>query len=105
MFLTMPNTGTTARLQISSQSYLIHHFQRGFAGGNLTQEEAHHSAHCVDYIRQGIMCNADTSLEGTTDAGPGWGSKHVCKDYDALLGWANKHSAFRFHTGPDGDIL
>lgn len=39
------------------------------------------------------MCSADTSLEGMTDAGPGWGSKHECKDYDAVLKWANDHGA------------
>lgn len=38
------------------------------------------------------MCAADTSLEGKTEAGPGWGSNHECTDYDALLAWADKNS-------------
>jgi hypothetical protein len=42
------------------------------------------------------MCAADTSLEGRTDAGPGWGSKHECKDYDAVLAWANEHTLVPF---------
>jgi hypothetical protein len=42
------------------------------------------------------MCAADTSLEGKTDAGPGWGSKHECTDYDALLAWANEHTVVKF---------
>ena len=35
------------------------------------------------------MCAGDTTLEGKTEAGPGWGSVHECVDYDALLDWAN----------------
>ncbi|KAH8892808.1 hypothetical protein GQ53DRAFT_860979 [Thozetella sp. PMI_491] len=79
--------------QLHCLSYIITHFQTGFAGLNLTEEVAHHSTHCFDYLRQSIMCAADTSLEGLTEAGPGWGSKHVCADYDALLAWANENGA------------
>ena len=73
----------------------------------LEEEVAHHSAHCFNYLRQGIMCNADTTLEGKTDAGPGEGSEHECVDYDALLQWANKHGAYRWRNGllPDTAIL
>jgi hypothetical protein len=74
----------------------VQHFQTGFGGVELTQEVAHHSAHCFDYLRQSIMCAADTSLEGKTEAGPGWGSKHQCTDYDALLAWANEHTVVKF---------
>ena len=45
------------------------------------------------------MCNADTTLEGKTEAGPGWGSEHECVDYDALLMWANKNSAYKWRNG------
>jgi hypothetical protein len=80
------------------QSYLVQHFQQGYGGINLTQEVAHHSAHCFDYIRQALMCAGDTTLEGKTEAGPGWGSVHECVDYDALLGWANEHSAEKWRN-------
>jgi len=91
--LTCPGHQTNDR-----QSYLAEHLQQGFSGIELTKEVAHHTAHCFDYIRQGIMCNADTSLEGSTEAGPGWGSEHVCKDYDAVLEWANKHGAMAWRN-------
>ena len=72
----------------------------------LTQEVAHHSTHCFDYIRQSIMCAADTSLEGKTEAGPGWGSKHECKDYDAVLAWANSHDTYKYRKNmPDTAVL
>jgi hypothetical protein len=85
--------------QLHCLSYIVDHYQRGYAGANLTGEVAHHSAHCFDYLRQSIMCAADTNLEGETDAGPGWGSDHTCADYDALLAWANEHGAMRWRTG------
>ncbi|KAI0183506.1 hypothetical protein EV127DRAFT_352539 [Xylaria flabelliformis] len=85
--------------QLHCLSYIVDHYQRGYAGANLTEEVAHHSAHCFDYLRQSIMCAADTNLEGETEAGPGWGSDHQCADYDAVLDWANKHGAMKWRTG------
>ncbi|KAI0199929.1 hypothetical protein F4808DRAFT_430841 [Astrocystis sublimbata] len=85
--------------QLHCLSYIIDHYQRGYAGANLTEEIAHHSAHCFDYLRQSVMCAADTNLEGETEAGPGWGSDHQCADYDAVLAWANKHGAMAWRTG------
>lgn len=78
------------------KSYVVQHYQTAFDGVNLTKEVAHHSAHCFDYLRQSIMCAADTSLEGKTEAGPGWGSDHQCKDYDAVLAWANERTVVKF---------
>jgi len=72
--------------------------QSAIEHGGVDQEVAHHSAHCFDYLRQSIMCNADTSLEGKTEAGPGWGSKHECKDYDAVLAWADDHTAIKWRN-------
>ncbi|KAL7626535.1 hypothetical protein AAE478_003307 [Parahypoxylon ruwenzoriense] len=85
--------------QLHCLSYIVEHYQQGYAGVGLTDEVAHHSAHCFDYLRQSIMCAADTNLEGQTDAGPGWGSKHECVDYDVMLAWANERSAMRWRNG------
>lgn len=50
-----------------------------------------HIPHCFEYLRQSIMCCADTALEGQHTTFPkavqgsdGWDAKHVCKDYDAV---------------------
>lgn len=93
--------------QLHCLSYLVEHFQRGYGNNRLTEEVAHHSAHCFNYIRQGIMCNADTTLEGKTDAGPGEGSEHECVDYEALLNWTNAHAAYKWRNGllPDDSTL
>lgn len=85
--------------QLHCLSYVVDHYQQGYAGANLTGEVAHHSAHCFDYLRQSIMCAADTNLEGDTETGPGWGSEHTCADYDAVLAWANERGAMRWRTG------
>jgi len=88
------------------KSYLVQQFQNASQSAVLDQEVAHHTAHCFDYIRQSLMCNADTSLEGKTEAGPGWGSKHECRDYDAVLAWANDHTVYRWKKiMPDESVL
>jgi hypothetical protein len=53
-----------------------------------------HITHCLEYIRQAIMCAGDGALEGAATTPPGdpitgrdlggsdgWDAKHVCKDY------------------------
>jgi hypothetical protein len=63
--------------------------------GLLPHEYQAHFLHCIDYLRQAIMCSADLALEihGPNDAddlGPldgGWNGHHVCKDYSQVLGY------------------
>ncbi|PQE14476.1 Tat pathway signal sequence protein [Rutstroemia sp. NJR-2017a BBW] len=80
------------------------YFQQGYGGANLTEEVAHHSAHCFDNIRQAIMCAADTTLEGKTDT-PGWGAKHQCTDYDVMLAWANEHTVYKWRKNMPGEAV
>lgn len=56
----------------------------------------HHIYHCIDYIRQSIMCNGDPTLEKarTGDDGKpargvdGWGVGHECRNFDAIFEFA-----------------
>ncbi|KAJ3052070.1 hypothetical protein HK097_006917 [Rhizophlyctis rosea] len=94
--------------QLHCLSYLVEHFQQGYAGKPLDPDVAHHSVHCFDYIRQALICNADVSLEGKPekDTERGWGHKHVCTDYEKLLEWANEHSAMKWRGNlPDTATL
>ncbi|TDZ67384.1 Oxidase ustYa [Colletotrichum trifolii] len=53
-----------------------------------------HLNHCWDYLRQTIMCNADVTLEWKKydeRVGTGWGYRHQCKDWDAIIAWAEDH--------------
>ncbi|OAA52901.1 hypothetical protein ISF_09179 [Cordyceps fumosorosea ARSEF 2679] len=55
---------------------------------------AAHMRHCFDYLRQGLMCASDTSLEPVDpDLGgvTGWGSERVCRDYRQVVAWAEDH--------------
>lgn len=47
--------------------------------------------HCIAYMRQAILCAADTAIEGKATTFPddnsgsdGWDATHVCKDYDQV---------------------
>lgn len=59
----------------------------------------HHNRHCLEYLRQSIMCNADTNLEYrvVSESGfrefPGWDVKR-CRNFDATLSWAQEWRAF-----------
>ncbi|ORX93974.1 hypothetical protein BCR34DRAFT_608401 [Clohesyomyces aquaticus] len=54
-----------------------------------------HFFHCIDYLRQAVMCAADLAIEvhGENDdddlgAGDGgWSGRHVCKVYGEVRGW------------------
>lgn len=54
-------------------------------------EDVYHIAHCIDYIRQGILCAGDTTMEGKTEYGEGQGSIHQCKDIDVIKEWVDEH--------------
>ncbi|KAK6544808.1 hypothetical protein TWF694_001490 [Orbilia ellipsospora] len=60
------------------------------------KHDVSHIDHCLEYLRHSIMCSADTALEpwkaeeGGVD---GWGTTHMCRDYDELFKWAE---AYRF---------
>lgn len=66
----------------------------------------HHIDHCVEYLRQAIICHGDLTLErpstqtypqGTT----GWGDVHQCRDWDQIISVIRKLAIVR---GEDGWI-
>ncbi|RAL11738.1 uncharacterized protein BO97DRAFT_453893 [Aspergillus homomorphus CBS 101889] len=53
-----------------------------------------HVNHCFQYLRESLLCCGDTALEGQgqrkqpgTD---GTGAVHECKDFDAIMAWADE---------------
>ena len=44
-----------------------------------------HLFHCVDYLKQNILCEADTTLEWRSESNPehvdGYGIPHQCRDW------------------------
>jgi hypothetical protein len=62
-----------------------------------------HVAYCFDYLKQAILCAGDTTLEGSSEYGDGWGSMHQCQDMDEIRSWAEDRSTLSWLNF--GDIL
>nr|B8NM67.1 RecName: Full=Oxidase ustYa; AltName: Full=Ustiloxin B biosynthesis protein Ya [Aspergillus flavus NRRL3357] len=85
-----------AMISVFHQLHCIYMTREGYYAareGNLDQVNAAHLMHCWDYLRQAIMCHADTTLEWIpappNDKGStGWGVEHTCGDFDAIARWA-----------------
>ncbi|KJR86042.1 uncharacterized protein SPSK_09758 [Sporothrix schenckii 1099-18] len=80
----------------------LHCLDRNFARHDETDEELlgmDHIDHCVDLIRQSLMCNADTSVLtwawdiATKTNVPHVDVAHVCKNFDKIQVWAAGYSA------------
>jgi hypothetical protein len=55
-------------------------------------KNAHHTLHCIDWIRQALLCNADLTLDSTEDLHLfGQGSTHQCRDFSKVKAWAEQH--------------
>jgi len=58
-----------------------------------------HYEHCVDIIRQRLMCTADPGLvtfrwvENEEIPEPDFNTKHMCRSYDDLLEWNRENAA------------
>jgi hypothetical protein len=66
-----------------------------------TAKEFEHLEHCLDFLRQGIMCAGDLSIEvpkrlhDPTKTPPfhvdGWGTKHLCRSWPAMMEWIEQN--------------
>ncbi|KAH8101717.1 hypothetical protein BXZ70DRAFT_999655 [Cristinia sonorae] len=57
-----------------------------------------HATHCLNYLRQTILCSADVTLEpevveGSRDVGEGVGVVHVCCDWSKVYDFVEKNEA------------
>jgi hypothetical protein len=57
-------------------------------------------AHCLDIIRQQLMCNVDIAVLGQVwwnkeapTALPDFNTKHICRNYDTVRQWAKENQA------------
>ncbi|XMA07481.1 hypothetical protein WAI453_000272 [Rhynchosporium graminicola] len=95
-------TVTFYTTSMTHQLHCIYMMARTFSGvvlntteplkENVLREDWHfHFMHCVDYLRQAVMCSADLALEPHKPddwheeaLDPAWNGRHVCKDYGAV---------------------
>jgi hypothetical protein len=60
--------------------------------GEVVPNDDNHTLHCVDYLREQVMCHGDLTLESTKnyytfDTNYG----HSCRDHSALKEWIDRH--------------
>ncbi|PQE27914.1 Tat pathway signal sequence protein [Rutstroemia sp. NJR-2017a BBW] len=82
----------------------IRHAYWTMRNGNHSEEgnshHAEHSAdthirHCLEYIRQSLICSADTTIELAEKAAEGkvgvrgFGTEHICRDFHQLVEWTS----------------
>ena len=60
--------------------------------GNGPANDAH-MAHCLDVLRQAIMCFADGTLENGEDT---WEVVHQCRDYKQVQEWAAERATLNW---------
>lgn len=56
-----------------------------------------HIRHCIDLIRQSLMCQPDLTVELKEEelgGVRGFGTEHQCRDWDSLLGWVSRWEAY-----------
>jgi hypothetical protein len=88
---------TSVRFVAHSRQWSIQQELQSPKGADNEQHSHHrHGRHCIDYLRQSLMCAADHTLEpvdpklgGVT----GWGVKRTCRDWDGLKSWAEERRA------------
>jgi hypothetical protein len=59
-----------------------------------------HIRHCIDLLRQSLMCNADLTVEVKDDKAGGvhgFGTEHQCVDWDSLVSWTTEWETRKPH--------
>lgn len=60
--------------------------------------KVYHTSHCLNYLRETLLCAADVTLEpeiapGAQNVGQGLGVTHVCKDWSKVHAFATRNAA------------
>lgn len=80
------------------QLHCLSHIRAVLVNGD---DGSDHTEHCFHYLRQGILCAADTTLEHGTSmklangdkVATGYGTVHTCRDWQQVYDWMeSKHS-------------
>lgn len=101
VFKPLPNRKLTIKQeQIHRWMYQGEYYPEG-----LSEKEHHdqfnHIEHCLELLRQSLMCNADMSIItlrwGHSQATPlaNWTFPHTCKSWDAIENWASQRQVER----------
>ena len=65
-----------------------------------TTWDSNHANHCFSYLRQAAICGGDMTLEGLdedVESGErgihGWGTVHICRNWETILDWMHENAA------------
>jgi len=67
----------------------------------------HHVRHCFEYLRQSLICLADSNLEMmnyTARGISGWQTERTCRNFDELSDWANEWGISRAEALHNHDL-
>ncbi|PQE26945.1 tat pathway signal sequence protein [Rutstroemia sp. NJR-2017a BVV2] len=66
--------------------------------GHTSEEVQAHREHCIEQIRQSLMCSGDLSIltynwvKGERMPKPNFKTVHACQNWDHMVGWARENS-------------
>ncbi|KAL9577590.1 MAG: hypothetical protein Q9203_007403 [Teloschistes exilis] len=89
-----------------SQMALRHSLYDSWNGSEHAHMTLHHRRHCLEYLRQTIMCSADPNMErriffeSEPNMAPGWGLHH-CRDYSRIKDFAEEWRVWDGKTPPE----
>lgn len=72
------------------------------------RNRSEHTRHCFEYLRQSLMCSADSTIEpagSRVDGFLGWGFRRQCRNYEELKNWAEESRVFDLSGFLAGDVL
>ncbi|KAK2049018.1 hypothetical protein LZ31DRAFT_591070 [Colletotrichum somersetense] len=78
------------------------------AGTEVQPPRLEHIEHCLAYLKESLACCGDTALEGQSDISDepstsGFGSFHVCKDFDSIFDMAYRRRVSDMPGYPDSE--
>ncbi|KAL9052843.1 MAG: hypothetical protein Q9162_005142 [Coniocarpon cinnabarinum] len=78
-------------------------YDKATAGARVTEDDLpmmsspSHIRHCIDLLRNALMCKADTTIEvknETLGGVTGFGTEHRCVQWDVLMNWVSDWEAY-----------
>ncbi|THY37879.1 hypothetical protein D6C98_10571 [Aureobasidium pullulans] len=79
---------------------VLRNYTRAYEAGIPPPHGGHfHVKHCIEYVRQAILCTADTTLEQANAGGSftAQGAVHQCRDWNLVKGFLEDNRADDFH--------
>jgi hypothetical protein len=85
---------------IRKVSWGVHNETLGHEYHDSPEDFRIHLDHCIEMIRQNIMCRSDVTMltydwvEGVKDPFPNFNIPHQCRNFEKILSWVDEHRVF-----------